>query len=502
MNFFNNLSHQKTAYFFIFLSTLFRLFLAGSLEFGNDEVYYWLYALQPDISHFDHPPMVGYFIQFFTADLFLDSELWIRLAAIIPGSLTMLLVYKIGVELDNEYTGLLGVLLYQISPYGLLISGTLILPDAPLLLFWMAAFYCFLKSLPFQPDGKNTVYLLFGFVCTGLAIYSKYQAVYLLFGAVAYVVFLNRSWLRIRQFYFGFIVPILVVLLIFSWNYENNFSSFSFHGARVAFWGLNFNWSSFLQEVVGQIAYNNPYIIVLVLFAIFNLKKLTTPLELKKKYMFLFFSLPLIATVIYLSLYKSTLPHWSGVAYCTLLPLVAMFLSVRKKIAKQFYYGIAVFWMLVLVLVGCINCGWFSVDIENVSKKTLGNKDLTLDMYGWQQASEKLAVFLQENTQLKALPIVINKWYPGSHIHYYLAKPNNREVYALGSLTDIHKYYWWNEKLGRKPKAALYITDSRNYTDPNKIYDRDYAKIQLLQILPIERNGQLVKNVFVFRLQE
>lgn len=39
-------------------SLLIRALAAGLLELGNDEVYYWTYALFPDWSHFDHPPML------------------------------------------------------------------------------------------------------------------------------------------------------------------------------------------------------------------------------------------------------------------------------------------------------------------------------------------------------------------------------------------------------------------------------------------------------------
>ncbi|HSG68384.1 MAG TPA: hypothetical protein VK994_06745, partial [Bacteroidales bacterium] len=57
----------------ILLSLIVRGFLAAFLEFGNDEVYYWTYALYPDLSHFDHPPMVGFLIQLSTLDLLFDS---------------------------------------------------------------------------------------------------------------------------------------------------------------------------------------------------------------------------------------------------------------------------------------------------------------------------------------------------------------------------------------------------------------------------------------------
>ncbi|MCK9271867.1 MAG: hypothetical protein M0P50_15635, partial [Bacteroidales bacterium] len=50
----------------ILFSVLLRGLLSWWLELGNDEVYYWTYARYPALSHFDHPPMVGFFIQAFS----------------------------------------------------------------------------------------------------------------------------------------------------------------------------------------------------------------------------------------------------------------------------------------------------------------------------------------------------------------------------------------------------------------------------------------------------
>jgi len=52
--------------YLILFSSLIRAFIAQFIGLGNDEVYYFTYALFPDWSHFDHPPMVGWVIQFFS----------------------------------------------------------------------------------------------------------------------------------------------------------------------------------------------------------------------------------------------------------------------------------------------------------------------------------------------------------------------------------------------------------------------------------------------------
>lgn len=492
------LSYKKATVLFIFVSIIFRIVIAGNLEFGNDEVYYWLYAKYPDISHFDHPPMVGFFIQFFTANLFFDSELAIRLAAIIPSAISMYLVFLIASHINNEKSGFISVLLYSISIYGFVIAGTFILPDSPLVVFWLLSFYFFIQTIPYDPINISRLKIILAFLFSGLAIYSKYQAIFLLFGVLVYVVLFNRIWLKKRVFYLGFLFPLFFVFLIFYWNYQNDFISYRFHGERVSFFSLKFNSLSFFRELLGQALYNNPYVVVsfvCLLIAFFKNKFL-----FKKDIVFLFLccSLPLILTTIYLSLYKNTLPHWSGISYLTLLPLIAVYLS-QKKVVKGLVIAIVSFSFLMVVALLVINKGYLLSKPVEVEEKALGKKDVLLDMYGWKQVSIEISKVLEEK-ELKGLPIVSNKWYPASHIHYYIARPSNIDVYGVGELSDIHKYYWINKQKKHSLDSVLYITDSRNYKDPEVIYSNEYKKIDLLAVFPVKRGGYTVKNFFLYVL--
>ena len=84
---------RRAVLWVIAISTLVRLWFAAATELGNDEVYYWAYAAFPDWSHFDHPPMVGWIIQLFTLNLRLDSEVFIRLAAVVSATMSTWLMY-------------------------------------------------------------------------------------------------------------------------------------------------------------------------------------------------------------------------------------------------------------------------------------------------------------------------------------------------------------------------------------------------------------------------
>ncbi len=493
------LNYKRIVIIVILISTLLRIYLGNSLAFGNDEVYYWLYAKYPDISHFDHPPMVGFFIQFFTFDLLFDTEVIIRLAAIVPISFSMYLLYLIGKYLKDEKVGLISVLLYNIHIYGFVIAGTFILPDAPLVFFWLLSFYFFIQVLPKDPDQKLYPKLLLAFLFAGLAIYSKYQAIYLVFGVCLFVVIKNKKWLKKPVFYLGFIFPILAIAMIFYWNYLNDFISYKFHGDRVSFFSLRFNKNSFLREILGQFVYNNPYIIIVFILMLIGLKKKRFQLTSKTTFIFLSCSLPLIFTTIYLSISRNTLPHWSGISYLTLLPLLAVFLSEKKRILKRLTIGMSSFFVLLIFVSVMINTGFLLPENTSQTKESLGRKDAVLDMYGWQQASEKLSTIFTK-AKLTDLPIISNRWYPAAHIDYYIARPNKMKVYGVGTLKDIHKYYWINKQYPALGNRVLYITDSRNFIDPTKLYNNEYSQIEKFETIPIMRGNCIVKYVFLYQL--
>ena len=137
----------KVLVLLIGISAIVRAFFAWALEFGNDEVYYWTYALYPDLSHFDHPPMVGFVIQLFSLDLLFNNELFIRLGSVILGSVNTWIIFLIGKKIKDSLTGLYAAFLYTSSIYCFVIAGIFILPDTPQLFFWLLSLYFITGSL-------------------------------------------------------------------------------------------------------------------------------------------------------------------------------------------------------------------------------------------------------------------------------------------------------------------------------------------------------------------
>ena len=159
----NEKNIPKALIILLIISVVIRGFLAGLLEFGNDEVYYWTYALYPDWSHFDHPGMVGWMIQLFSLNLLFDSEFALRLSSVVLMTVDTWLIYLIGTQLKNKITGLYAALLYTASLYAFVITGVFIMPDTPLMFFTLISIYLFIRYFkkgteqPIETNGRASL---------------------------------------------------------------------------------------------------------------------------------------------------------------------------------------------------------------------------------------------------------------------------------------------------------------------------------------------------------
>jgi len=498
----NKLSDQsvrKALVLLLVLSAVVRGSLAAFLEFGNDEVYYWTYALYPDLSHFDHPPMLGWVIQIFTLDLLLDQEFFIRLASVLFGTLNTWIIYLIGEKIKNKVTGLYAAILFTASIYCFLIAGTFILPDTPQVLFWVLSIYFF--TLVFFGDKNQkhkNIYLVLAGISIGFGMLSKYTTIYLWAGVIPYLLLYDRKWFKKGALYIAIIFSALLFLPVILWNIQNDWISFTYQGERANFFASGINLNYFFTEVIGQVFYNNPVNIVLIITALTAIIRHKAVMQSRKTRFLLWISLPLILTFLFISLFRGTLPHWSAPGYLGLIILAAAFIEEKKTFRLvPVRLQVALYLLLVVLVLGTgqVKGGWLFYD-QSDDHRSLGRKDVSLDMYGWKQLGQKF--------KHGDLPIISHRWFPAANLDYYVARPNGIKVLALGELSNIHKYAWINKDRGgfELGMSAIYITLSRDYRDPVELYQSYFREIIPLDTIRINRGKKHVQNAFVYQLND
>lgn len=481
------------------VSAVIRGILAAWLELGNDEVYYWTYALYPDWSHFDHPPMVGWMIQLFSLNLLFDNEFFIRLASVVIMTANTYIIYRIGKDIKDTRTGLYAALLYTASIYSFVITGIFIMPDTPLMLFWLLAVWMAIKS-------EKNQYLVFFGLFAGLAMLSKYSGIFLWGGMLLYILVFNRKQLKNPYLYLSIIVSIVLCLPVLYWNAKYNFVSFGFHGDRVSLFGKP-NLHTFCNEIAGEFFYNNPVVFVLSIIAVIAAFKKKTHLEKPVQQLILSMALPMILVFWLFAFTRPTLPHWDAPAYVLLSLLAACHLRDKttdpEKLPKPITAALCVLLLTLVVGAAEIKTGFIPLD-RHTEPEMLGRDDFTSDIYGWRQLGKKFAALREEKIAEGVMDaddgIVADKWFPLANLDYYVARPLKIRAMGLGWPDQLHKYLWINDKRDglRIGEDYWFLTDSRYLKDPKDLYKWYFKEIKLVGTIQIERCGKPMKNFFVY----
>ncbi len=506
----NRLIRNKDMLFLIsvmFINLIIKAIPAGLLELGNDEVYYWTYALFPDWSHFDHPPMVGLLIQLFSLNLHLHGELVIRSGALILSSANIAILFYLVKRIYSGKAAYFAVIMYISSFYFNIISGLFILPDTPQIFFILLALSFALPAVtisnPTRIDNYNLI--LFG-LFTGLAFLSKYHSLFLWFGVGLYILFHNRIWLKKPALYISVLITLILMIPVFYWNYKNEFISFTFHGSRIGLFHNHINLLSFMRFNLGQFFYQNPVLFIIYVLALVRIFR-NIKHEIKGvNLLLLYLGMPLLIIFSGLSLFRNTLPHWSGPVFICFIILSSEYLAdiyVKKRGTVIKTLSAALGLLFIVLVTGTLQINYGIIEIKSEpGYADMGKNDFTLDMYGWKQARQKFEKFLaKEGITMDdhgQVAILSDNWFPAAHLDYYIASPLKIKLIALGSLEKIHKYFWINQT--RKLKntdRVFYITDSRNYQEPEK-FTNCFAEIIPEDTISIYRSNKIVKYILIY----
>ncbi len=503
----------KRLLYLILISTALRMIIASVLELSNDEVYYYLYALDLQPNYFDHPPGVGILIRIFTFNLNLHHELFIRLGAIVCAALGTTLSYRLGKLIKNEQTGWFAAILYTTGIYTSVIAGTFIIPDSPQVVFWLGALVVMYEII-LRTDQQQLVslqhWLLFGLL-TGLCVLCKVHGIFLWLGFGIYILFYQRELLKNYRLYLAVLLTLMVISPIAWWNFQNDFITYRFHSERIAVKESLLHFDYFFQAIGGQLLYNNPINAVLILVSFWKLRSMNYLNPMGVRFIIVN-GLPIILIVTGMSLFNSMLPHWSGPGFLVLSFLAAAWLDEKSERKPTSKFPVVMKASLSLISVAAL----IAVLLINFYPGTLGSKnperygdgDFTLDMYGWEKFSTEFGPWLEGQKADLQLPsnikIISDKWFPAAHIDFYVASQIDMKVIGVGQVTDLHQYYWLNgfRPALKKGENALCIIPTNDPSNMENSYLRYFSSATILKTFESRRGGELTRYFEVYLLKD
>lgn len=501
-------NNNRHIYIFILIVIAVKILFSFFIELGNDESYYYTYALKPQLNYFDHPPMVGLLMRLSTLNLHFVNDTALRLGAILCCAIASLFIYKTTIIIGNTTAAWYAVLLYNFAVYSSIIAGFFILPDSMQMPLWCAALYL-MSVIVFQQKQSNTLYWLALGFCIGLACLCKIHSLFLWAGFGLFIIIYKTKWLLNWRLYLSFIVTAICWLPIIVWNVQHNFITYRFHSSRVA--NTHIQWDSLLQELVGEMLYQNPIIFLLIIasliVAMFKRKSIIQIANNQSLSFLLCLSLPLIILFWCLSLFNDILPHWSGPGYVALYIIAAIYLSQISTKKYPIILSVAGSLLLIVFIAASYIINFYPNNFGSKNKENFGEGCPTLDISGWKNFSQQFKIIAQQdvvqhNMNSNAV-ILINNWFPACQLQLYTSTVTHLPIVAVGNLQDVHQFAWLNKNRPQLNIAgdAYCIVPSNYPVNVVDVYGKYFTTIEKPQIVEQYRGGKVVRYFSIWRLK-
>lgn len=509
-------NYKKAVLALIFISAIVRVALAFIIDLGEYEAYFRTFALFPELSNFDKPPMIGWMIQLFTNNLYFNSEFAIRFSSIVCGSASMWVIYITARRLSNQAAGFYSVLLFTTSFYFSIYSSLLALPESPQTLFYLLSLYFIIEALLPRRENcqesviiSNMAYVLAG-IFIGLSILSEFSSVVIWPAIFIYLLLFDCAQFKRGALYLSIVTSLLFLIPVYIWYF-----GYSLPGAQYLSLIFSYNGAfpieKILKGILVVIALNNPVTLAVISRSLYKFVKGEESKENRYK-LLITISFVTAITFLLLSVFSGIFVYSLSLAFIPLLFIAGNQISKQIKnrnriilsisIKSSVYLYLSVISLIVVnIYTGVLNNNMF---VSQNSFYDRSNNYLS-DQYGLKDFTSKFNSFLEQEKVRGKLDtyyyIVDNNYKKAAIVDYYIAAPNNMVVKTIGALPQIRKYAWITQKLGffKIGESAYYIDDSSSPAAAYEFGSSYFQRVEKASDIYITRLNKPVKRYTIYR---
>jgi len=206
----------------------FRLWFAGRVPLTGEEAYYWQWSRHLALGYYDHPPLIAYTI-FLATWVGGNAVRVVRVTPLLFHTVTALLVYRLGKDVEDENAGWWGGVLFLLAPY-FAVTGMMAIPDAALLCFWTLTLLCAERALL----RDSPVYWVATGLALGLSLLAKFHG-FLMLGVGGVFLLVARDYRRTLARPWPYVAAGIALLMfapMLIWNAQHEWITFAFQFSR------------------------------------------------------------------------------------------------------------------------------------------------------------------------------------------------------------------------------------------------------------------------------
>lgn len=346
---------------------------------------------------------------------------WVKFFPALFGALTMVIVYRIVVELKgNLYALVLSLLAILVS--AILRINILFQPNSLDIFFWSFCYFTLIKYINTH-HGKWLIWTAIGLA---VGILCKYNIIFLLIGLVPAVLFTeHRKIFSNKNFYIGFAIACIIILPNIIWQYKNGFPTFSQLNELSMAQLVNVNRWDFVKEQF-LFFFSSVFVIIAGFIGLFFYPPF-------KKFRFILWS---FAFTIGLFIFFKAKSYYAIGLYPVLIAIGAVYLeslfAIRWRILKPISIAIVAVFSIPFILVAFPTRSPKVIQKKSEQYKNLGllrwedGKDHAIpqdfaDMIGWKELAMKVDDVYSRLEEKEQTLVLCDNYGQAGAINYYSA---------------------------------------------------------------------------------
>lgn len=446
----------------------------------GDEAYYWLWGQHLAPSYYDHPPLNAWLLRLSNA--IFGWNLWaLRFPALVAFAVTVGLFWLWSVRLsprDSQRLFWRILVVYLASPLFMAMTS-IAFPDYLLVALTAGTAFTFLEFTDrFERCQPATGLLYLSAILAGLAVLTKYNAIFLPLGLAAMVLLKPglRPLLKTIHPWLAGLVSVAIQAPVLYWNATEGFASYRYHlterGEAVGL--MHPTWTNASDFIAFMLAGLSP-VLMIALWRLFTRRPAST---YEAGHLVLARAVFVLSTgvLIALSLYVYAYFYWNIVAYVAAMPLLARYLGERMLFWLHAAYGVLVALLLA-----------FNITVMPIQNLWGGGGGEAAQIFGWPRIAEAVT---QARQRFPGAFLAGTRYTIAAQLGFALGAT---DVTALDPRQDQFDY-WRDDNAIRGRNAIIVAADSAADSYLRQVF----VTVTPLSSVEVKRFGKSVSTYYLY----
>lgn len=438
--------------------------LRPEINLFTEEAQYWLWSQNMAWHYYSKPPMVA-ILNYISTGIFGNTELAVRLNAILCGIGISWITYLFGSYLYSPKVGFWSALVIQAMPVWWLASG-FHMTDSSLTFFWALSIYLTYRGIV---EEKRSWWIWAG-IASALALMAKLMMLFFL--PVVFIFLLYaKVWKKQKSNFYLYIgISLLGFIPALIWNWQNDFDTFKHLAALAGAGGNNkgggFDPSNplkwFFEYWSGQLAIISVFLLPVWFLAIRQLFR-------EKDQASIYLILPgilIFAVFAILSFVKRVEVNWPIFAYVGLAVVLGNWISMQSGSWKK--YSIAAIVLSIGIPVVFLLPDF--TGLKSIPAVAKGELNAVRRLSGHQKLAQRID-FLKDSLAVENEFYFSDSYHTASELAFYL--PNNPQTYVMNMGSRKNQWDLWadmNQFLG-KENVGVFVSENFDSMQDRAAFD-------------------------------